>query len=113
MFWRRGRFGDLVMRQLALFLADNGDLLARVDEAKEAYEHAGAEDAEERFGEYMDLVEEAEDALLAIRDTYAESMAARDRRAYEREFYRAAEKRLPSLVARREYRRAIAPDTYA
>jgi hypothetical protein len=98
MFWRRGRFGDLVGRQLALFLADNDALLVRIDEAKEAYEHAGAEDAEERFGDYMDLVE---------------SMAARDRRVYEREFYRAAEKQLPSLAARRHYRRAIDPDTYA
>jgi hypothetical protein len=113
MFWRRGRFRDLIERQLGLFSADHAALLQRVAEAKEAYEEAGAEDAEERFGEYMDLVEEAEDDLLALRDTYAESMAARDRRMYEREFYRAAEKRLPSLAARRHYRRAIDPDTYA
>ena len=34
----------------------------------------------------MDLVEEAEEELLALRDRYAETMAARDRMRYEREF---------------------------
>ena len=33
-------------------------------------------EAEERYGDYMDLVEEAEEELLALRDRYAETMAA-------------------------------------
>ncbi len=58
----------------------------------------------------MELVEEAEDELLALRDRYAETMAARDRTRYEREFTRAAERRLPTLQARRMYQRAMDPD---
>jgi hypothetical protein len=37
-------------------------------------------------------------------------MAARDRMRYEREFSKAAERRLPSLVVRRIYQRAMDPD---
>jgi hypothetical protein len=113
MFGRRGRFKDLIERQLSIYMADHRGLFARMAEAKSAYEGAGADEAEELFGDYMDLVEEAEEELLSLRDTYAEGMAARDRRSYEAEFYRAAEKRLPSLAARRQYRRATDPDTYA
>jgi len=115
MWWRgrRRRFSDLVNRQIELFAADNEDLLARIEVAQRVYDRAGVGDAEELFGEYMDLVEEAEEELLSLRDHYAEGMAARDRRDYEREFYRAAEKRLPTLVSRREYHRAIDPDSYA
>src|SRR2546421_316958 len=58
----------------------------------------------------MALVEEAEEELLALRDRYAETMAARDRMRYEREFSKAAERRLPSLVVRRIYQRAMDPD---
>jgi hypothetical protein len=59
----------------------------------------------------MDLVEEAEEDLLALRDRYAETMAARERRRYEREFFRAAERMLPTLQSRRHYLRAIDPDS--
>jgi hypothetical protein len=38
-------------------------------------------------------------------------MAARERRRYEREFSRAAERILPTLHARRHYLRAIDPDS--
>jgi hypothetical protein len=110
--WGGARFGDLVRRQLDLFVGDHRRLLERIVDAERAYREAGADEAEERYGEYMDLVEEAEDDLLALRDRYAEGMAARDRRAYEREFYRAAEKRLPSLAVRRAYLRAVDPDAY-
>ena len=107
----RPRFTDVISRQLELFEAESADLLVRIGEAKRAYDRAGAGDAEEAYGDYMDLVEEAEDELLDLRDRYAETMAARDRRAYEREFWRAAEKRLPTLQGRRLYLRAVDPDS--
>ena len=107
----RPRFSDVIRRQLELFEAESSDLLDRIDEAKRAYDRAGAGEAEEAYGDYMDLVEEAEDELLELRDRYAETMAARDRRAYEREFWRAAEKRLPTLQGRRLYLRAVDPDS--
>ena len=86
----RPRFADVIRRQLEMFEAESGGLLDRIDAAKRAYDRAGAAEAEEAYGDYMDLVEEAEDGLLELRDRYAETMAARDRRAYEREFWRAA-----------------------
>ena len=69
----------MIGRQLALFSEEHSALLARIGAAHRAYDAPGAGEAEERFGEYMDLVEEAEDALLALRDRYAATMAARDR----------------------------------
>lgn len=101
----------MIARQLAMFADDHHDLMLRVEQARVSYTHAGASEAEERYGDYMDLVEEAEDELLELRDRYAETMAARDRRAYEREFWRAAEKRLPTLQGRRLYLRAVDPDS--
>ena len=106
----RARFGDVIARQLAMFADDHHDLMLRVEQARVSYTHAGASEAEERYGDYMDLVEEAEEELLALRDRYAETMAARDRMRYEREFSKAAERRLPSLVVRRIYQRAMDPD---
>ena len=106
----RARFGDVIARQLAMFADDHRDLMLRVEQARVSYTHAGASEAEERYGDYMDLVEEAEEELLALRDRYAETMAARDRMRYEREFSKAAERRLPSLVVRRIYQRAMDPD---
>ena len=105
----RARFADVIRTQLDLFEDEHARLLVRVEEARRAYDRAGVEAAEEAYGEYMDLAEEAEDALLELRDRYAETMAARDRRVYEREFWRAAEKRLPTLQGRRLYQRAVDP----
>jgi hypothetical protein len=107
----RPRYAAVIRAQLDLYLEQNADLLKRVEAAKEAYDHAGRPDAEEAYGVYMDAVEEAEDALLELRDRYAETMAARERRRYEREFSRAAERMLPTLQGRREYLRAIDPDS--
>ena len=92
----RARFGDVIARQLAMFADDHRDLMLRVEQARVSYTHTGASEAEEE--------------LLALRDRYAETMAARDRMRYEREFSKAAERRLPSLVVRRIYQRAMDPD---
>jgi hypothetical protein len=106
----RARFNDVITRQLAMFAEEHHALLLRVEQARVSYTHSGSDAAEERYGDYMDLVEEAEEELLALRDRYAETMAARDRLRYEREFLRLAERRLPSLATRRDYRRAMDPD---
>jgi hypothetical protein len=106
----RARFGDIIGRQLAMFEEDHHELLLSVEQARVSYRHAEAGDAERRYGEYMDLAEEAEDELLALCDRYAETMAGRDRPRYEREFWKAAERRMPSLAVRRTYQRAMDPD---
>ena len=56
---RRRAFGDLVATQLELFAADHAQLLAACEAALRAYDDAAGEDAEERYGEYVDLVDEA------------------------------------------------------
>jgi len=106
----RARFGDAITRQLVMFSEEHHGLLLRIEQARVSYTHAGAESAEERYGDYMDLVEEAEDELLSLRDRFADRMDERDRARYEREFRKAAERRLPSLAARRVYRRAMDAD---
>jgi hypothetical protein len=108
---RRARFRDVIGRQLDLFEADHGDLLGDVSEAEATYNQAGADEAEEAYGDYIELLEQAEEELLALRDRYAETMAGRMRPRYEQEFTRAAERRLPSLVSRRMYERAVDPES--
>jgi hypothetical protein len=107
----RTRFAAVIRAQLDLYREQSADLLQRVEVAKHAYDRADRPSSEEAYGAYMDAVEEAEDALLELRDRYAETMAARERRRYEREFTRAAERMLPTLQARRHYLREIDPDS--
>ena len=68
------RFADLIQRQLALFRTDFGDLIDACAAAERAYDRAGREEAEERYAEYLELVEEGTDALVEIRDTYASTL---------------------------------------
>src|SRR5690349_17127972 len=106
----RSRYHDVIERQLAMFADDNRPLLVRISDAKRRYERARGADSEEAYGDYIELVEEAEDELLALRDRYASTMEGRERSRYQREFTRAAERRLPTLQARRMYERAMDPD---
>jgi hypothetical protein len=106
----RSKFGDLIQRQLAMFDTEHRALLMRLEQARVAYSRAGSDDAEELYGTYMDLIEEAEDELLELRDHFALSMSPGDRERYRREFARAAQRRLPSLAARRDYERTMDPD---
>jgi hypothetical protein len=106
----RSRYDDVISRQLALFAEENAARLAQIGEARRAYDRAGTLDAEERWGEYMDLVEETEDDLLALRDRYSATMAEDQRGTYERHFWRQAQKLLPSLGARRDYQRQMEPE---
>ena len=63
----RPRFGDLIRRQLDLFEREHRGLIEDCLEAERAYVSAPRDEAEERYGDYMDLVEEAEEELLALR----------------------------------------------
>jgi hypothetical protein len=92
---RRQRFGDLIERQLDLFERDNSELLRACAEASRSYDGAPRDEAEERFGDYQALLEEASDALADLRDGYASTLD--DSKAYLREFERACDRRLPDL----------------
>jgi hypothetical protein len=91
-------FEDLIERQIAFFRADHADLIARCDEAERAYDRAGREDAEERYAEYLDLVDEAAQALVEMRDTYAQTLEPDQAASYEAAFEREVSRHLPRFA---------------
>lgn len=90
---RRGRFHNLVERQLDLFAADDADLLAEAAEAEATWNSAPAEGAEEAYGDYQLVVDAIADRLLDIRETYAHSLGEDAAIEYTAEFTRAAARR--------------------
>jgi hypothetical protein len=94
----RGRFVDLVGRQLDLFEAENGDLLDDCRTALDAYNAADRDDAEELYGDYVDRVDLAREALEAYRDTFARTLDADSAEEYEAVFNERARKRFPGLA---------------
>ena len=96
MIFRRNRFGDLIRRQLDLFVEDEADLLREAELAERAYDGAEREAAEEAYGDYQLVLEAIADALAERRDTYAATLADDARPAYERDFDRAANRRFRS-----------------
>jgi hypothetical protein len=93
----RGRFVDLVERQLELFESEHADLLEECRAALDAYNAASADEAEELYGDYVDRVDAARDALLAYRYAYARTLDDEPAEEYEEIFNRLARKRLPRL----------------
>ena len=93
MRFRRGRFQDLVERQLDLFAADDAELLEEALEAEAAYDAAEAGEAEEAYGDYQLVVDAIADRLLEIRESYAHTLDEDAAKEYSAEFTRAATKR--------------------
>jgi hypothetical protein len=89
------RFADLIGRQLGLFLEDYSDLVTACETAERAYDRAGREDAEGRYAEYLELVEEGVEALAGIRDAYASTLEPDAAEEYEHAFDAAVRRRLP------------------
>ena len=92
----RRRFADLIARQLDLFEADNAELISDCAAAERAYDAAPRDEAEERYGDYLDLVETGTEILAGMRDYYSRESAEAD--DYERAFNRAAAKRFPRFA---------------
>ena len=91
----RGRFVDLVERQIALFAAENEGLIRDTGAALAAYNRAARDEAEERYGDYLDLVETGTDALVELRDNFAATLDEDSYEEYHRVFNRTVRKRLP------------------
>jgi hypothetical protein len=91
----RSRFADVIGRQLDLFVRDNLELLEACDAAERAYDEAEREGAEERFGDYQELVEDGTEILAGLRDNYASTLEEAAAEEYEDAFNRAVAKRLP------------------
>lgn len=92
---RGTRFVDLVERQLEMFRADRAGLIHDAESALRAYTDAGRGEAEERYGDYLDLVETGQDQLVEIREAYAETLDARTAEEYRDVFNELVRKRLP------------------
>jgi hypothetical protein len=92
---RRGRFAEVIARQLDLFVRDNLELLEACDAAERAYDRAERDGAEERFGDYQELVEDGTEILAGLRDNFASTLDGETAEEYEEAFNRAVEKRLP------------------
>jgi hypothetical protein len=92
---RKGRFADVISRQLDLFVRDNLDLLEACDAAERAYDRAERDGAEELFGDYQELVEDGTEILAELRDNVARTLDEAAAEEYESAFNRAVEKRLP------------------
>ena len=93
----RGRFVDLVERQLELFETECASLLDDCRDALDAYNAASKDEADELYGDYVDAVDAARDELLEYRDGYAATLDADAAEEYEDVFNRVVQVRLPSL----------------
>jgi hypothetical protein len=92
---RRSRFADVIARQLDLFVRDNLELLDACEAAERAYDQAERDGAEERFGDYQELVEDGTEILAELRDNFASTLDEATAEEYEAAFNRAVAKRLP------------------
>jgi hypothetical protein len=99
MIFGRRRFADAIERQLDLFESENGDLLERIEQARQTHREADRDEAEERYSEFLDLVELATDELGEMRDAFSASLDEEAAEEYESAFERAFRKRFPFLRA--------------
>jgi hypothetical protein len=94
----RHRFADLIERQLDLFASDHVGLIREVEAAENAYDHAPREEAEERYSEYLDLIETGTEILAELRDNFASTLDEETAEEYEDAFNRAVLQRFPRFA---------------
>jgi ribosome-binding protein aMBF1 (putative translation factor) len=93
---RRTRFKEVIATQLDLFEREDHWYLEEVARALDRYNGAGADEAEELYGDYQLAIEAATDRLAESRDAYAATLEDRER--YVEEFDRAVSRRWPALA---------------
>ena len=98
MLRRRGRFAELIARQLDLFRQEHADLLRQCQDALAAYERADRDEAEELYGDYQLAIEAATDRLAEFRDAYARTLDEDDAEHYVQEFNRGVVDRWRALA---------------
>lgn len=98
MILRRGRFQDLVERQLDLFESET-ELIAEAAEADAAWSTASADESEELYGDYQLVVDAVGDALRDIQESYAATLDDDTTDDYRAAFEKAARKRYGRLAA--------------
>jgi hypothetical protein len=100
----RARFGEVIDRQLALFVREHRDVIDESDAKLRLYNAADRGDAEELYGDYLDAVETGTEILADLRDHFAQTLAGSDSERYLAEFDRAVAKRLPEYALEIENR---------
>ena len=90
---RRARFADLIERQLDLFEREQRGLIEDCIAAERSYNRAERDEAEERYGDYVDLVETATEVLADLRDNFASTLDEDAAEEYEQAFNRAVLRR--------------------
>jgi hypothetical protein len=71
---RRARFSDVIDRQLDLFQREHRGLIDDCVAAERSYNRAERDEAEERYGDYVDLVETGTELLADLRDNFAATL---------------------------------------
>jgi hypothetical protein len=102
--FRRGRFADVISRQLDLFEREQRGLIEDCVAAERAYNRADRDEAEERYGDYLDVVETGTEVLADLRDHFAATLDEDAAEKYEAAFNRAVAKRLPRFALEIENR---------
>ena len=90
---RRARFVDAIERQLDLFEREHRGLIDDCVAAEQSYNRAQREEAEERYGDYVDLVETGTEVLADLRDNFAATLGEEAADAYTAAFNRAVSRR--------------------
>ena len=88
----------MIRRQLDLFVEESANLIAACDAAERAYDAAARDEAEERYSEYLDLVETGTERLAELRDNFRSAMEEAAAEQYEHEFNDAVQVRLPRFA---------------
>jgi hypothetical protein len=91
---RRARFSELIDRQLDLFEREQRGLIEDCIAAERAYNRAERGEAEQRYGDYVDLVETGTEVLADLRDNFATTLDEDAAEEYEQAFNRAVVRRL-------------------
>jgi hypothetical protein len=94
----RRRFGELIDSQLDLFEQDNAELFERAADAEDDYRAAARDEAEERFGDLQDVLGEGTEALVELRDAYAETLDDETAAEYVAAFDFAVLRRFPQFA---------------
>ena len=104
MIFRRGRFSEVIGRQLDLFELDHSDVIEEAADRLAAYNRAERDEAEELYGDYVDVVETGTELLADIRDAFAGTLPEGTDELYEREFNRAVARRWKAFALEIENR---------
>jgi len=90
---RRARFAEVIDRQLDLFAREHRGLIEDCLAAEQSYNRADRDEAEERYGDYVDLVETGTELLAGLRDNLSSTLEDDAAEEYEEAFNRAVLKR--------------------